>query len=190
MASEIHAWRKNQLRILPQLQPFVASLDVSIEAERTDLLLPSDFTAKQRKKLGLEPIGLTELELRDGEVNDAVAYLCNTILHGMVLLDAKNTYARGVYLTTRAQHTINTVKAKKWTAAARYRKGRLAILNLLNIDSSEDYPELMDEDTWAKNAASARKVGDGTSTDSWIWSFGGLRGLSEAEKSEFIIESK
>ncbi|KAF9471253.1 hypothetical protein BDN70DRAFT_977471 [Pholiota conissans] len=189
LTAEILAWRRNQMRLIPQLGSLISSSDAQSEAEATKLFLPSDFTPEKRKALELGSIGLIELELRYGQVNDAVAYLCNTILHGIVLLDTKNRHARGVYMTTRAQNAINTVKSKKWIAAARYRHGRLRILNLRDIDVHEDYPLLRDEDTWAKNAASARNVGDGTSTDSWIWTFGGLKDLNNVEKSEFIMES-
>ena len=111
----------------------------------------------------------------------------------MVLQDAKNAHARGVFQNTRALKFINGVKGKNKTWKARYRKARSKLLHLTNsnLDTfDEDFPILVDEDTFAKNAASARKLGDGTKTDSWIWMFGHLRGLSKAEQKDFTAESK
>ncbi|KDR82482.1 hypothetical protein GALMADRAFT_134092 [Galerina marginata CBS 339.88] len=54
----------------------------------------------------------------------------------------------------------------------------------------EDYPVLEDKHMFAKNAASARKVGDGASTDSWLWTFGALRGMNDGEKAEFVVETE
>ncbi len=74
---------------------------------------------------------------------------------------------------------------------ARYRHSRTKLLALSNQSTTilKDYPELRDSDTWAKNAASARNLGDGAKVDSWIWTFGRLRGLNSAEKLAFIAES-
>lgn len=132
-----------------------------------------------------------ELGLREGQANDAVTSLCNIILYGMVLRDAKTAHARGVYQNTRALKFINAVKGKKSTWMARYREARSRLITLTNSDPKflDNFPELTDEDTYTKNASSARNIGDGTRTDSWIWTFGRLKGLSQAEQDDFIVES-
>ena len=74
---------------------------------------------------------------------------------------------------------------------ARYREARSKLLVLTDSDSKvfeKDFPELDEDDAFAKNAATARNLGDGAKVDSWIWTFGRLRGLSEAEKDDFAIE--
>ena len=48
-----------------------------------------------------------------------------------------------------------------------------------------NHPELKDEDTYAKNAASARKVGDGSALDCWLWTFGRLKGLNDGQKAVY-----
>ncbi|KAJ3502808.1 hypothetical protein NMY22_g18461 [Coprinellus aureogranulatus] len=41
---------------------------------------------------------------------------------------------------------------------------------------------------YQKNATESRVLGDGTEADSWIWSYGNLRGLDDAEKAQFLLE--
>ena len=75
---------------------------------------------------------------------------------------------------------------------SRYRKSRSKVLFLSQHapKTLEAFPELREEDTYMKNAASAREVGDGARTDSWIWTFGRLKGLSKSEQDKFALESE
>ncbi|KAF9536191.1 hypothetical protein CPC08DRAFT_771687 [Agrocybe pediades] len=66
----------------------------------------------------------------------------------------------------------------------------MCLLRLAGKESLDDYPDLKDEDMHFKNAASARKIGDAKSTDSWIWTFGALRGLNNAQKADFVLETE
>ena len=191
LSAEITPWRNRHLAVFPQLKPFTDALDPEVQPEDEVLLLPSDIPFDQHATLSLTHHTSTEFQLREGEANNAVNLLCSSILHGMVLLDTKNEQSRGVYQNTRATKFINLTKAKKHTAMARYRHSRTKLLALSNHSASvlKDYPELRDSETWAKNAASARKIGDGAKVDSWIWTFGRLRGLNTTEKLAFIAES-
>jgi len=193
LADEIFSWRKTQMRALPQLETFLTTVDPNVNAEDDILFLPSDIKKTDHASLEITSLASIEYQLREGQANDAITSLCNTILHGMVLRDAKNEHARGVFQNTRALTFINGVKGKKETWKARYREARLKLLHLTNSDPDtfeEDFPILVDEDTFAKNAASARTLGDGAKTDSWIWTFGRLRGLSKAEQDDFTAESE
>ncbi|KJA15051.1 hypothetical protein HYPSUDRAFT_149617, partial [Hypholoma sublateritium FD-334 SS-4] len=192
LSAEILPWRNRHLAVFPQLKPFTDALDPEVLPEDEVLFLPSDIPYDQHAALSLTHHASTEFQLREGEANNAVNLLCSSILHGMVLLDSKNEQSRGVYQNTRATKFINLTKAKKHTATARYRHSRTKLLALSNRSAFvlKDYPELHDADTWAKNAASARKLGDGAKVDSWIWTFGRLRGLNATEKLAFIAETE
>lgn len=191
LSAEILSWRRRQSALLPQLVPLIDELDPDMHPEDEVLLLPSDIPFHEHKNLSLTSLATTEFRLQEGEANNAINTLCSSILHGMVLLDTKNEQSRGVYQNTRATKFINLTKARKYTAMARYRNARNKLMALSNqsTDIQRDYPELRDSDTWAKNAASARTLGDGSKVDSWIWTFGRLRGMDNAEKLAFISES-
>jgi hypothetical protein len=192
LGEEIDSWRKTQFRAIPELETLYSTIDPSTHPEEENLFLPSDIPIDQHVRLGIGSLAAIEYQLREGQANDAVQSLCNTILHGMVLRDAKNAHARGVYQNTRALKYINAVKAKKRTWMSRYRESRSKVLFLSQhaLKTLEAFPELREEDTYAKNAASAREVGDGARTDSWIWTFGRLKGLSKSEQDEFALESE
>ncbi|KAF8963731.1 hypothetical protein BDZ97DRAFT_1661232 [Flammula alnicola] len=190
LSTEIANWRKTQVRALPQMEDFLANSNVIVEPETDVLFLPSDLEPELRQQLNLQSLVEIEYQLREGEANDAVALLCNTIMHAMVLLEEKNRHARGIYQNTRAMTVINGVKEKRRIAAARYRETRHRLLKLTGASQTtiEDFPELKDEDTYAKNSANARGIGDGKTIDSWIWTFGNLKGLNAVEKAEFLKE--
>ncbi|KAF8204536.1 hypothetical protein BJ912DRAFT_277 [Pholiota molesta] len=191
LALEITSWRKSQLKALPQLDHFITSTDPNTNAEDDILFLPSDIPFEQHETLGITPVAFIERELREGQANDAISSLCNSILHTMVLRDAKKEHAHGVYQNTRAGKFINSVKAKKRLWMARYNEARSRLLSLTNNDPKimDNFPVLKEEDTYAKNATSARNLGDGVKVDSWIWTFGRLKGLSRDERDNFAFES-
>ncbi|KAF8952930.1 hypothetical protein BDZ97DRAFT_1670418 [Flammula alnicola] len=192
LATDIKLWRKAQVTVFPQLHDMIVNAEISTEPEKEKLFLPSEIDLKEHQELGLEAAAEHEFHLREGQANDSVKAICNAVMHGMVLRDEKRERARGVSQNTRALKQINSVKDKKNFHVSKYRFARSQILKLKGNDPSimEDYPELKDEDTYAKNATSSRKVGDGKSVDSWIWSFGKLKGLNEEEKADFIRDSE
>ncbi|KAJ2935980.1 hypothetical protein H1R20_g1114, partial [Candolleomyces eurysporus] len=53
----------------------------------------------------------------------------------------------------------------------------------------DDYPSLHEKDMYQKDAAKSRELGDGKMTDSWIWSYGRLRGMSVSDKTEFLAQA-
>ncbi|KAF8913329.1 hypothetical protein CPB85DRAFT_1219841 [Mucidula mucida] len=193
LLGDLRQWRKTQLQIMPTLERL--ALESRLESaevfvEREILYLPSDFNSTDRVKLGLQRLADLELRLREGEANDAVLALCDTIAHKMVLREVKKSNARGVTQNTRATKFIRGVEFKRAGHAAQYRKAREAVLELQNVKESANYPVLTEEDMYAKNAVNARELGDGSKTDGWIWRYGNLKGLDKDERDAFVIESK
>ena len=158
LADEIFSWCKTQMRALPQLENFLSTVNPNVNAEDNILLLLSDIKKTDHMNLGITSLASIEYQLREGQANDAITSLCNTILHSMVLQDAENKHAHGVFQNTRALMFINGVKGKKETWKAHYCEAQLKLLHLTNYNPDtfeEDFPILVDKDTFAKNAASA-----------------------------------
>ncbi|KAK0231849.1 hypothetical protein EDD85DRAFT_971680 [Armillaria nabsnona] len=166
---DIKKFHKKQLKVLPVLDG--VEFKIANNAEDDVLLLPSDFNILDHKKYGLEKVAATEYKLREGQANDAIAMLCTGIIHGMVLNDSWRKHSRGY---------INTVAKKKNEHGSSYRQAR--------VDDLPDFPPLKKEDVYSKNAAGARGLGDGAVTDSWIWTYGRLRGMNEGEKQDFLLD--
>jgi hypothetical protein len=161
-----------------------------VEAEDEPLYLPSDFLPDKHASLNLTAMAEVEYQLREGKANDAVTSLCQAIVHGMVLLKTKGQHSCGVYQNTRALTYINNVKKRKAAWASRYHLSRTKILCLSGNTLMDNSPPLLDQDLFAKNAAGARGLGEGSKTDSWIWTFRKLKGMGNDEKTSFIMESK
>ncbi|KAJ2912805.1 hypothetical protein MD484_g7609, partial [Candolleomyces efflorescens] len=192
LLSELQRWRKQQAKATPGVVPSVVQLDSNVEVEDENLCLPSDFDISERERLGLLDASVCELKLRQGEANSAVAGICSALRHENLLLATKAREAQGIYQNLRSLSSLNTVKARKKEYAARYRAARIALLRLNNLpDHSrmDEYPRLQDKDMFQKNAAKSRELGDGKLTDSWIWSYGNLRGMTSGEKAEFLAQA-
>lgn len=170
--------------------------------EKELLLLPSDLLAKTtRKKYDLDAKDdfftivkarhcTIEFRLREGQCNEAVQMLCVIIEHGMLLKETRTQHARGVSMNLRSMKYINTVTAKKQKYANAYAHARRCILRLKGQKEDPDFPPLAAFDLWAKNAAEAPGLGDGSIEESWIWTYGHLRTLNSDEKSAFIEEGR
>ncbi|KAJ8090969.1 hypothetical protein PM082_024893 [Marasmius tenuissimus] len=150
--------------------------------EDISLHLPSNFSSQDRQRFGLEDLASIELELREGECNDAVIHLCDTINYKIVMRDTQRRDAQGVTQNTRSVRWLNSVEAK--------RDARVAILSLLDLSESPDHPPLKDEDTYAKNSLAPRELGDEKHIDSWVWRYGQLKGLDDDGKAQFLVEGE
>ncbi|KAL1712183.1 hypothetical protein EV715DRAFT_214149 [Schizophyllum commune] len=185
-------WRKQQARLMPLLDSVVASAlgeDHGLEEEQ--LYLPSDLASHEHPRYGLTELAEIEAELRRGEANDAITLICQGIKHKMVLIKDKLKQANSVKLNTRSVNWIKETSKKidGWAAdyrAADYRRARRALVALDARKNTKDFPPLTDHDLTFKNAAGARTLGSGTSTDSWIWTFGNLRGLQDFEPGGYM----
>ncbi|KAK0207491.1 hypothetical protein IW262DRAFT_1282072, partial [Armillaria fumosa] len=149
----------------------------------------TDFDVADHKAYGLEELARLEYALREGQANDAIAMLCTGIIHGMVLNDSCRKHSRGVIMNLHSMKYINAVAKKKNEHASSYRQARIALLRLKGADDLPDFPLLKKEDMYSKNAAGTRGLGDGAVTDSWIWTYGRLRGMNEVEKKEFLQDA-
>lgn len=187
---------------MPELSNLVDEIedDEDTLIERECLLLPSDLVSTTvRKKFGLnvkdnpkfwrqfQRHGTIEYQLRVGQANEAIGLICSIIEHGMLLRQVKRQ-AHGVNLGLRSMKYVNSAVDKKRKYAADYAHARRCILRLLARATHPDYPPLSDSDMWAKNAAMPHQLGDGSKTESWIWTYGLLKNLSVVERNNFLDE--
>ncbi|RDB30554.1 hypothetical protein Hypma_007141 [Hypsizygus marmoreus] len=148
---------------MPLLEKLIMRSDTPVpEVENMTLFLPSDVDPKQWGKYGLAHTVDIELKLREGQANDAVAGICNSVTHQMILKETKNWTARGVTQNTCATTYINRVKERRGLWAECYQEVRQWILKLKGIKEHLDFPPLKDEDMYAKNAVEPHSLGDGS----------------------------
>ncbi|KAJ8083644.1 hypothetical protein PM082_009519 [Marasmius tenuissimus] len=161
---------------------------VAAQIENIRFYLPSEFSSQEQQNLGLEELFQIELKLREGECNDAVAHLCNTINSKIVMRDTQRKDAKGVTQNTQSVRWLNSVEAGKQGYMDQYRDAQLAVLASMGLSESPDYPILKDEDTYAKNLMAPRELGDSKYIDSSISRYGQLKGLDDQGKADFLAE--
>jgi hypothetical protein len=148
------------------------------ESEPYILGLPSDFPdATIRTRLGLEPLVGIEVQLREGQANDALESLREDMQFEYSLNKHKRTHARGTGLNTRANNMLQTAACKKWRSANLYIKARKAMIVLgcqaLDPTFEQRFPSLdINRDLWMKDPNNLLNLGDGTRHESWIWQVG------------------
>jgi hypothetical protein len=195
LAKVVKRWRKGYIKFAPQLEDrIVTSCDAEL-IEKESLSLPSDFTLQERAELGLLELSHFELKLREGQANSAITGICNCLTHENLLVGFQRKHSCGVKQNTRLHKIINRIRAKRNSYAACYREARLRLLALNNLTSKNaerlhEFPELKDNDMYQKNAADVRVLEEGKETNSWIWSYGNLRGLDDGQKKEFLNEGE
>lgn len=175
---------------MPLVEELWSEVDENVETEDEVLFLPSDVSLDKHDKFGLCELAHVEYQLREGEANDAVTAICNTVMHKMLLLEAKNKHSRGVRQNMRSLKFINSTNEKRSVWADRYRHARACLLHLAGKQTMVEFPPLTEADMYGKNAAGARGIGDGKATDSWIWTYGRLRAMATDERDNFLFESK
>ncbi|KAL0569452.1 hypothetical protein V5O48_012511 [Marasmius crinis-equi] len=208
LTRDLQELRELQLRDIPALGRLVDKADELDEGiEKETLFLPSDIVHPEVIKkfkiiitpqpndpfasaIRLGECGSIELELRKGQANDAVENLCNVLLHVMLLVDTKNRHARGVQQNLRSMKYIKRVTDKKSTWSAIYSHARRCILQLEAKEEDADFPELKPHHLYTKNAGQSVGLGQGSVTDSWIWTYGSLRDMDDSQKADFLDEVK
>lgn len=175
---------------MPSVEELWLGVDENVETEDEILFLPSDISLSEHINFGLQELARIEYQLREGEANDAVTGICNTVIHKMLLLEAKNKHSRGVRQNMRSLKFVNTTNDKRLAWADRYRNARKRLLHLAGKMVLDEFPPLIEADMYGKNAAGARGLGDGKATDSWIWTYGKLKAMATDEKDDFLAESE
>lgn len=164
------------------------------EYPETHLLgLPSDFPQSEHIRLGLESLVSIEIQLREGQANDALQALREDLRFEYSLRKQKQTHARGAGSNTRASTMLRNAGQKKMRSAQRYLTARNAMISLgcLEADSSftERFPYLdTSKDLWMKDPTQLLNLGDGTRQESWIWRIGSRP--NNAATTPWQIESK
>ncbi|KAK1215180.1 hypothetical protein PQX77_022217 [Marasmius sp. AFHP31] len=206
LVKDLQEFRTYQLRDVPALEGLLAAVDrLDLSPENKILLLPSDILHNnviKKLDINIQPkvddpfsaairlgeCGSIELQLRKGQANDAIENLCEVLIHGMLLTNTKNRHAQGVNQTTRAMKYIQRAMSKKGLWSGTYSHARRCILRLEGRTENADFPELRPRDMYTKNAVQSIGLGDGSITDSWIWTYGSLRDMDATQKQAFLDE--
>jgi hypothetical protein len=128
-------------------------------------LFPQIFQRKRDKSTDTE-----EMKLREDQAHDALRDFRAAIKYGRTLNQHRRDHVCKWGPVTRAKAIIFDAHRKKSAQEEKYRAARKAMLNLGRIDDT--FPELKPEDTYTKVTMVPHILGDGSTTEGWIWRIG------------------
>ncbi len=192
LSAKIWRYRKTQLQQMPDLGNIIAARKEdnkeekeNVEVENEVLFLPSDLVQSKVQIGGLKKFANIEYKLWEGQANEAIMMLSNCIIYCMLLNDTQWRHSHGIMMNLCSLKYVNGIAKKKNGYAAAYHQACIMLLQLSDTEKLQDFPKLELSDLYAKNAAGARGLGEGSVTDSWIWTYGRLKGMSDADKNDF-----
>ncbi|KAJ6529952.1 hypothetical protein DFH09DRAFT_1093763 [Mycena vulgaris] len=163
----IAAWRLAQMRLMPAITPRLvdrAACDVEDEV----LFLPSDFTAWERREMGLG-----NLELQEGKLREAIAFEglkgVQVVVPALVTLrDHKQKQFSGQVNSTASLSQIVDCERRRDKHIRTYMGPRKVLLALgICTGAADDFPALTVPDTFMKSRRQSRKHGASRMRDGW-----------------------
>jgi len=116
---EIEKWRVLQTQLTPMLGDMVTALP-TLEIHDEILYLPSDFTKAHHDELWISHLEDVEIQLQEGEAQDALWDLRTTVRNINSLTFQKQVKIRGQDANTRANEVINQFKVKRHLLVMKY----------------------------------------------------------------------
>jgi len=188
LCASLVTFRSQQYALYPSLKNHISAVD-PMNPEKERLNLPSSFNQAFRSQLGLDELAKVEYALREGRAHDALEDVRLAIQAYNYNVGFKKLNVHGQGPNTRAQKILKDFNTQKIDAADKYRRTRIALLNLGLAPEDPALQDLRRDQLWAKDTSTAAKLGDTKKEDPWFWTIGRRSGLSQDELQEWAIES-
>ncbi|THU88320.1 hypothetical protein K435DRAFT_917318 [Dendrothele bispora CBS 962.96] len=189
LRGSLKRWREEQEAICPSVLDLVLEQQFG-HPEEERLFLPSDLSSAQHREHQLEHLSECEMKLRRGEANDAIRSLRTELRHLDALWEMKKKKANhnvGTERNLRGLKDVHNSEEKVRRLATKYRECRHAMLALgMSAADAKGYPVLEDADMYQKNVIQPHALGEGSTTESWLWVFGAVGSLSIAPQAPSI----
>jgi hypothetical protein len=163
--------------------------DVETPIEQVKLGLPSSFDKVERDQMGLKRLEEMEIELREGQANDALEALRAGLAEKSLRFRTQVKPAKSQRTMTRAWDSINRADKQIKAAVRSYRLARNALealgasQHLLN-----QYQEIRKEDLkMSRDIVEENRVGQRSSGLAWFWR---LDQKWDGDRGEFLKECK
>lgn len=158
-----------------------------VSPEAVKLPLPSSLSTSLIKKLKIENLANNELEMRQGQANDAIDGLMLALCTQWLLLCIEVRRASGTKTKTRAFGQVAKARKEVEAHVQSYRRSRKAIL-ALSTDQAliEKYRPITKSDIKTSDVTDERQLGQSMDTLAWFWRLG----TDKADKNEWTEECK
>jgi hypothetical protein len=139
--------------------------------EAIQLLLPSSFTGSQRRRLQIETFSIQEAQLREGQANDALEGVRNSLAQVSLTFRTKVRNAQSVYTRTRSWDDVQRCNAQVRLHVTRYRTARHALIQLgASTDICQKYLEIKAEHLkMPGDIVEANRIGQRSDSLAWFW---------------------
>jgi hypothetical protein len=163
--------------------------DVEIPTEKIRLWLPSSFTKPERVKMGLGQVAEVEVELREGQANDALEALRASLAEKSLRFRTEVKPAKSQKTMTRAWDSIHRADRQIKGAVRCY---RLAHNALKELEAPQEllaqYQEIQKKDLkMSRDIVEENRVGQRSSELPWFWR---LDSKWDENRGEFLKECK
>jgi hypothetical protein len=143
-------------------------------AEQLSLCMPSSLGQKTLEEAGLKMLTLQEIELRVGQVNDALGDLRVELGQKALLFRTKIRHTTNTKGRTRAWKEVNNSSMEVMKHVRRYDRARRALVKL-GVDDGilEKYQDIKKDDLkMSADILEENRVGQKNTTMAWFWRLG------------------
>ena len=141
-----------------------------VTPENVTLYLPSSFKPYQRKDLGWQEMGNMELQLREGQANDALERLRECLAEKSLRFRKEVRSAKSQKKMTRAWDSVHRMEDQIKQAVVTYRAARDAIGELGEAADLERFQEITKSDLkMSGDIVEENRVGQRSSVLPWFW---------------------
>ena len=161
--------------------------DVELPIEQVRLGLPSSFDMAERVQMGLGRLEEIEIELREGQANDALEALRAGLAEKSLRFRTEVKPAKGQRTMTRAWDSIHRADKQIKAAVGSYRLARNALERLgAGEELLNQYQEIRKEDLkMSRDIVEENRVGQRSSELAWFWRLDRKR---DGDQGEFLKE--
>jgi len=141
-----------------------------VTPEDVTLYLPSNFKPHQRKDLGWQELGNIELQLREGQANDALERLRECLAEKSLRFRKEVRSAKSQKKMTRAWDSVHRMEDQIKQAVVTYRAARDAIEELGEAADLERFQKITKSDLkMSGDIVEENRVGQRSSVLPWFW---------------------
>ncbi|KAJ3768299.1 hypothetical protein FB446DRAFT_792422 [Lentinula raphanica] len=168
LSADIDAWRKLQKCYMGSIGSHLSQEPDKQHPEEQCLLLPSDFTATDRRTLSLLPLASKQVQLLEAALAETIGNLQTTVKNLSAAFERKIKDARGQDANTKSITGIRKIESKRNDLMGDYNLFRGALEALGNLDEVK-WPPLELRDTFRKPTERHRTPGDSRVLEGSLW---------------------
>ncbi|KAJ3777023.1 hypothetical protein FB446DRAFT_784650 [Lentinula raphanica] len=167
LSNRISRWRKLQDQYMPSIGPHSHGQEQE-DTENESLLLPSDFTASERRQHGLVGLANKQVQMLEIALGELIQALQTTVKTLSAAYERKHKHASGQDANTRANNELRTIENKRSNLISDYAMFRQNLQALDSLDNTK-WPSLGIQDTFRKPTETRRAPGDSRRRDGALW---------------------